>query len=680
MKVATRFSIIIVSLTAVIISAGILIYENTRIMDKEIERREIGNLIRKELFELVALRDEYRLYSHERILDQHKTVGDRIDSHIESALFAFTDKTDRKTLLELQKKSRSMGELFSEVVLYAKKHQGGAGSTSESFEERLIGQLGIASQSAISLADTLVESVQNRITNLQKLATLQILAFTAALIIALLVSVWIVWLRIVRRIIELKKGSEIIAGGDFTYSFSDPSKDELGQLSSAMNEMAARLNASYEKLEDEVSRRTKELLKTRDSLELKVFELETAKKAVTEILRDLGAEKGRIEEANVHNEAILTSMEEGFIATDRDERIIMLNPKAEKLLLWDKKDAVGQRLEEVLTVRTESGETVSHRDSPIPRALATKEPLKADLRYVYVRKDGSALPVELSAAPIFLKGRVIGAINVFRDATEAREVERSKSEFISVAAHQLRTPAAAMNWYLERLRSGKVGTLTLKQAEYFSEIEENNHRMIKLVNTLLNVSRLEMGAFSNRPIAVNVQEVLQKGLKELRPLIEKKSLVVEEEYDLLLGKVSFGPELLNIVITNLLTNAINYTPAHGFVRVKARSLKAGETFEGETVELPTVMVVVSDSGYGIPSNQHNQLFTKFFRATNARTRLTDGNGLGLYIVKSILDQAGGSIRFSSEENKGTTFYVALPVAGSATAEFLKMAFTGETIP
>src|SRR3989338_2617739 len=331
MKVATRFSIIIVSLTAVIISAGILIYENTRIMDKEIERREIGNLIRKELFELVALRDEYRLYSHERILDQHKTVGDRIDSHIESALFAFTDKTDRKTLLELQKKSRSMGELFSEVVLYAKKHQGGAGSTSESFEERLIGQLGIASQSAISLADTLVESVQNRITNLQKLATLQILAFTAALIIALLVSVWIVWLRIVRRIIELKKGSEIIAGGDFTYSFSDPSKDELGQLSSAMNEMAARLNASYEKLEDEVSRRTKELLKTRDSLELKVFELETAKKAVTEILRDLGAEKGRIEEANVHNEAILTSMEEGFIATDRDERIIMLNPKAEKL-------------------------------------------------------------------------------------------------------------------------------------------------------------------------------------------------------------------------------------------------------------------------------------------------------------------------------------------------------------
>ena len=195
--------------------------------------------------------------------------------------------------------------------------------------------------------------------------------------------------------------------------------------------------------------------------------------------------------------------------------------------------------------------------------------------------------------------------------------------------------------------------------EYFQEIERNNHRMIKLVNTLLNVSRLEIGALKIQPAPLDVQKLIAKTLVELRPMIEKKHISVETSY---IGEPTafFDPELFAIVMSNLLSNAVNYTPPRGTVRICAEGAAVGREGGGKPIADGSMLIVVEDTGYGIPEREQTQLFRKFFRANNARKKHTDGNGLGLYIVKSILDQTGGEIWFRSSEEKGTSFYITLP--------------------
>jgi signal transduction histidine kinase len=196
--------------------------------------------------------------------------------------------------------------------------------------------------------------------------------------------------------------------------------------------------------------------------------------------------------------------------------------------------------------------------------------------------------------------------------------------------------------------------------DYFREIERNNHRMIKLVNTLLNVSRLEVGALKIQPVPVDIAKLIQKTLAELRPMIEKKGIKVKTEF----GKDSsgyFDPELLAIVTSNILSNAVNYTAPRGVVHVGATRVPVGARVGGTVLSEDSMLITVADTGYGIPEREQSRLFRKFFRANNARRKHTDGSGLGLYIVKSILDKTGGHIWFTSAEDKGTTFYITVPL-------------------
>lgn len=241
-----------------------------------------------------------------------------------------------------------------------------------------------------------------------------------------------------------------------------------------------------------------------------------------------------------------------------------------------------------------------------------------------------------------LKVQEGAAINVF---TELKEIDRMKTEFISLASHQLRTPLVAMKWGLQALLSGDKGELNEKQKEYTQDVFNSNNRMIALVNGLLNVSRIESGRIAINPKEINLIELVQDVIKELNVKLQNKNQTLEFNTIEKTLIINTDPDLLRHVYTNLITNAIKYSPKDSKIIVEVK-----ETEENQ------ILSSVQDFGYGIPSDAKAKIFGKFFRASNTRKIETDGTGLGLYLAKSIVELMGGTIWFESEENKGTTFW------------------------
>lgn len=172
--------------------------------------------------------------------------------------------------------------------------------------------------------------------------------------------------------------------------------------------------------------------------------------------------------------------------------------------------------------------------------------------------------------------------------------------------------------------------------------------MITLVNTLLNVSRIELGTFSVEPKPIDLRQITDKIIEGLVPLMEKKQIAVNKRYDLDIPVIFLDPNLISIVVENLLSNAIQYTSESGKISIFIKN------------QPDTILLEVVDNGCGIPQSQQSRIFAKFFRADNARAKIAGGNGLGLYMSKTIVDRSGGKIWFESEEGKGTKFYVELP--------------------
>jgi two-component system sensor histidine kinase VicK len=230
--------------------------------------------------------------------------------------------------------------------------------------------------------------------------------------------------------------------------------------------------------------------------------------------------------------------------------------------------------------------------------------------------------------------------------TTDQEIDKAKNEFVTLASHQLRTPPTAVKWYTESLLSHPAN-LDEKQKKYLHEIYRSNKRMIYLVNSLLNISRIELGTFVVDTSLTDMRDGIRVILEELVPMIKEKNLSIYKHFDEPLPLISIDPRLMIIILQNLISNAIKYTPFGGSITI------------GLTISPEKDMVFsVSDTGCGIPADQQKKIFTKLFRADNANDYDPDGSGLGLYITKSIIDQTGGKIWFESTEGSGTAFHVS----------------------
>ncbi|MBI4087033.1 PAS domain S-box protein [Candidatus Kaiserbacteria bacterium] len=392
-------------------------------------------------------------------------------------------------------------------------------------------------------------------------------------------------------------------------------------------------------------------------------ELENAKIAARNVLEDLEVERSVLAEAKAKDEAMLASIGDGVIVVDPVGNITFMNRTAQDLLGWKDTECVGKSLFEIVPMENETGDAVEMRARPLAVASASAgAPVKggrvsvaspgrsAAPRY-YIRKDKTRFPVAVTVAPVVLKRRLLGAIEVFRDITKEREVDRAKSEFVSLASHQLRTPLTTVNWYSEMLLKDAVGNDSEKRKEYLEKIHAGSERMVTLVNTLLDVSRIELGTLMVDWKHVSLVELLEDVVGEQRPQFEERKITVTTTFPKDIPAIETDSNLLRTVFQNLLSNAIKYTAPGGHVDVSV-SVDADDG----------TAVVFSDTGYGIPKKDHDKIFTKMFRADNIKTKGAEGTGLGLYIVKSVLAALGGTIRFESEENAGTTFSVRLPPA------------------
>lgn len=235
-------------------------------------------------------------------------------------------------------------------------------------------------------------------------------------------------------------------------------------------------------------------------------------------------------------------------------------------------------------------------------------------------------------------------------------VARLKTEFTSIAAHQLRTPLSTIKWILRMLLDGDFGALSLKQKEFAEKGYEANDRMIHLVNDLLDVTRIEEGRYGFEFGWHDFNEFL----KDVADSMEGDARLRKIEFTSSFEKGSlflfFDPERLRMAVSNLISNAIRYTEPGG--RVSVSCVKKDNVVE----------VVIKDTGVGIPERQKDRIFTKFFRGDNVVRMQTEGTGLGLYLAKNIVEKHGGSIWFESKEGKGTAFYFILPIGAFSPVE------------
>lgn len=351
--------------------------------------------------------------------------------------------------------------------------------------------------------------------------------------------------------------------------------------------------------------------------------------------------------------SILESLSDGVLQFSADKKIIFMNPRAEEFFgikkvdiaeikitqdLWDDKSAYRALVEIIYPdlapfTLSRGGENFSSERGV---EIHTSRP---ELRLFVVSK-------EIKNAA----GEIIGHVKILRDISHEALISKIKSEFVSVAAHQLRTPLAALKWTIKLFLDGDMGRLLPKQLEFLNRSFETTERMVKLVNDLLDAARIEEGRFGYEFKELDYPDFIEKLLKDYeleskRKGVSMKFLPVKG----LIPPIYADKDRLSLAISNLIENALRYTKSGGKIIIEA------------SLEKDYVKTVISDTGVGIPKEEQSRVFSKFFRASNAIRLETEGTGLGLFIVRNVIKRHGGDVTFESEEGIGTAFTVLLPI-------------------
>lgn len=401
----------------------------------------------------------------------------------------------------------------------------------------------------------------------------------------------------------------------------------------------------------------------RRELEERTQNLEKERIAARNVLEDLQVEKEKIAEAKAKDEAILASIGDGMIATSREGNIIVMNHKAEDLLGYTANDLLGKQLNKVFPIYDDKGNLVLFEKRPIQIALVTGKVVTATT-YYYERRDGTKFPVAITVTPIILNGDIAGAVEIFRDVTHEREIDRAKTEFVSLTSHELRTPLTAIDGLISMILDKEYGPVNKNLIQPLEDINTSSKRLIRLVNDLLNLARIQAGRLKYVLSNFSISDKISQIVPLLQPVAQEKRLELKIT-KLDHATVEGDPDKVEEIFDNLIGNAIKFTDK-GSISVSTKVVD------------DKVEVYITDTGIGIAKQDQEKLFGLFAQLQSSQGRPV-GTGLGLHISRELVRKMGGDLWLEkSEPGIGSSFVFSLPLAKSQLAAKVKEEIEQET--
>lgn len=399
-----------------------------------------------------------------------------------------------------------------------------------------------------------------------------------------------------------------------------------------------------------LKKKIQEAVILKEKAESDVDELKKTKLAMVNILEDVQREKEKVEQITRRLSIATSSAHIGIWDWDVVKNIIVWDDQMYKLYGIKKEDFGGAY---------EAWQSGLHPDDKKPGDDAIQAALRGEKdfspQFRVIWPTGEIRYIQAHAVvERDVDGKPLKMVGVNWDITKESIVDREKTEFVSLASHQLKTPIGAIQWDLEMLLDGDYGVVSDKQKEVLNEAYIMSTRMNDLVNALLNISRIEMGVFIIEPKPTDFIELCEEVIKEMEPRRENKEHDLVKVFDKNIPIVPADEKLLRIIFQNFISNAIKYTPDNGKIRVILKT-------DDENIQFS-----VANNGEPIPEEDKSRIFTKMFRASNAQEQDPDGNGLGLYLVNQIIKGSGGKIWFTSKKGEDTIFSCSFPLTGMIT--------------
>jgi len=350
----------------------------------------------------------------------------------------------------------------------------------------------------------------------------------------------------------------------------------------------------------------------------------------------------KIKEGKDRNLTIIENFSDGILVLDEENKLFLINPQAELFFDLKAEELMDKPISELTKI-------------PVFESLADFLGQKTEKIFRKELPLKKNLILQVTISPLIKEKEKMGTLIILHDITREKTVERIKTEFVSLSAHQLRTPLSAIKWTLRMILDGDLGELNKEQRDFLEKTYKSNERMITLISDLLNVTRIEEGRYIYQLLSYDLVEITQSVVDSYKGEIERKNIKFEfKKPEKKLPKILMDEEKIKIAIENLLDNAVRYIFPGGKIIVSIELLENEIQFQ------------IEDSGIGIPRDEQPRIFTKFFRGINAIRMETEGSGLGLFVTKNIVEAHGGRIWFKSEEGKGSTFYFTLPLKSGKT--------------
>lgn len=440
-----------------------------------------------------------------------------------------------------------------------------------------------------------------------------------------LVLTWLLGRRIVDPVRRLGSAADQVAQNDYSIQLPEEGHYELARTSRAFNQMVDSLNQARSELLDQAHALEKQAL---------------------------AAERARLE-----MDAVLNSVQEAILLVTLDRQILWANRRTQDLFgvnFVELNGAGAEQWRETLAqiyvdadgVTELMRDALIHPDEQISQVVATKWPVPRELM--------------LYSAPVKeTSGVTVGRVFAFRDVTHEREVDRMKSEFVSMVSHEFRTPLTSIKGYTDLLSSGEIGALSEDQQEFLQVVQINAGRLMALVNDLLDISRLEAGRVEIKEVTVDVAPLIEGALVSLQLQMQSKQQQLVVELDPALPPVRGDAGRIAQILGNLLSNAHKYTPEGGTITISTAR-------EGDFIR-----VSITDTGVGMTPEEQGQLFTRFYRAKNPAIQQVGGTGLGLAITRMLVEMHGGSVTVQSALGEGSIFSFTLPIASDMAQPLLE---------